>query len=62
MGEPRTEMAQQATEGGLAMMVPMVLLAGACLVIGIFPASFIKLAFGGLADITLLGQVDTAAG
>jgi hydrogenase-4 component B len=60
LGEPRTAMAQQAAEGGAAMMVPMVLLAAACLLIGIFPLSFITLAFGGLADITLLGQVDIA--
>jgi hydrogenase-4 component B len=60
LGEPRTEAVGRATEGGLAMMLPMVLLAGACLFIGIFPASFIELAFKGLADITLVGQVDTA--
>ena len=42
------------------MMVPMVLLAGACLLIGLFPLTFITLAFSGLADITFLGQVDSA--
>ncbi len=58
LGEPRTENARRATEGGPAMTVPMILLAGACLTIGIFPASFIELAFAGLADIALLGQVN----
>jgi hydrogenase-4 component B len=58
LGEPRSEMARSATDGGLAMAMPMVLLAGACLVIGVFPASFIELAFRGFADITLPGQVN----
>jgi hydrogenase-4 component B len=58
LGEPRTEMTQKATEGGLAMTIPMVVLAGTCLVIGIFPAPFIELAFGGLADLSLFGKVD----
>jgi hydrogenase-4 component B len=40
------------------MIVPLVVLAGACLVIGVFPACFIELAFGGLADMSLLGKVD----
>ena len=59
LGEPRSEMARQATEGGLAMVVPMVILAGACFVIGIFPAAFIDLAFRILADINLVGRVDS---
>lgn len=58
LGEPRTEMARQATECGMLMIMPMVFLAVSCLVIGIFPAAFIELAFGGLADITFLSQVD----
>lgn len=58
LGEPRSEKARQATDGGLALTIPMSLLAFACFVIGVFPASFIDLAFGGLADISLLGQVD----
>ena len=60
LGEPRTEAARGATEGGLTMMLPMAVLAGACLLIGIFPAGFIELAFGALADISVVGQVDTA--
>ena len=58
LGQPRTEMARQATEGGMFMVMPMVFLAVSCLVIGIFPAGFVELAFGGLADIAFLGQVD----
>ncbi len=59
LGEPRSQKAQRVKEGGVAMAIPMFLLAGACIVIGIFPASFIELAFNGLTDITNLGQVDT---
>jgi len=58
LGEPRTEMAGKATEGGLAMMVPMFLLSCGCLVVGILPAGFVAFAFAGLKDITLLGQVN----
>lgn len=57
LGEPRSKGAQMAEEGGPAMMVPMVVLAAACLLIGIFPAHFIEFAFRGLADFDL-GQVD----
>jgi hydrogenase-4 component B len=58
LGEPRSDMVRQATDGGPAMLLPMALLAGICLVVGIFPASFIELAFSGLADISLVGRVD----
>ena len=45
LGEPRSEKARQATDGGLALTVPMSLLAVACFFIGIFPASFIRSCF-----------------
>ncbi len=60
LGEPRSKMARQATEGGMAMVIPMVILAGACLVVGIFPAAFINLAFRGLSDINLIGRIDSS--
>lgn len=43
-GEPRTEAARIVDEKGTAMTAPMVVLAGACLLIGIFPEPFILLA------------------
>ncbi len=51
LGEPRTEGAAGASESGLSMTLPMVMLASACLVIGIFPQTFIELAFQGLRDM-----------
>ncbi len=57
LGEPRADMARQASDGGPAMAMPMVLLASGCLMIGLFPASFIELAFGGIADIAPLSGV-----
>ncbi|MDQ1269605.1 MAG: hydrogenase-4 component, partial [Thermodesulfobacteriota bacterium] len=43
-GEPRTKAAENAKEKGLAMMVPMGLLAAACVIIGVFPKVFIQMA------------------
>ncbi|WP_419174819.1 proton-conducting transporter membrane subunit [Desulfosediminicola sp.] len=56
LGEPRSEKAAQATEVGM-MTVPMVLLAALCLIIGIFPAPFVELAFWGLASFKALVPV-----
>lgn len=53
LGEPRTEMARRASEGGMAMTMPVVLLAGACLLIGVFPASFITLTFRSKAKLSM---------
>lgn len=57
LGEPRTEKAANGSEVGLAMTVPMVLLAASCLVIGVFPAPFVDLAFWGLASVKALVPV-----
>ncbi len=57
LGEPRSKGAQLAEEGGEAMVVPMVVLATACLLIGILPAHFIEFAFRGLTDLNI-GQTD----
>ena len=43
-GEPRTSAAEEVGEKGPAMLVPMVVLAAACLVIGLFPPFFTTLA------------------
>ena len=43
-GEPRSRAAEEVDEKGASMLVPMVLLAGACLVIGIFPNAFAGMA------------------
>ncbi|MCB2180933.1 MAG: hydrogenase [Desulfobulbaceae bacterium] len=61
LGEPRTEMAANASEAGFSMRFIMVLLAVACLVIGVLPEPFVRLAFLGVSDITFLGGYDTAS-
>ncbi|MGD9823786.1 proton-conducting transporter membrane subunit [Desulfobacter sp.] len=43
-GEPRTRAAENINERGLAMMVPMCVLAAACVIIGMFPKVFIHMA------------------
>lgn len=57
LGEPRTEMAAQAEEAGISMVIPMLLLAASCLVIGIFPAPFVELVFLALKSIKTLVPV-----
>jgi len=52
-GEPRTPAAADATEHGPAMLLPMVLLAGACVVIGIYPGAFMFLALKGVGALGL---------
>ena len=43
-GEPRSPSAEDVDEKGPAMLVPMLILAGACVVIGVFPRVFIHMA------------------
>lgn len=57
LGEPRSAAAAEAKEGGWPMTLPMVLLAVACLAIGLFPEGVMRLAFwgmSGLGDFTRL--------
>ena len=54
LGEPRSKEAAMANEVRPAMRVAMILLAGICLVIGLFPAPFIGAAFTGLRDLAPL--------
>jgi len=51
LGEPRTESAVQAKEAGFTMQLPMVFLAAACLLIGVLPEPFVRLAFRGIEDL-----------
>ncbi len=52
-GEPRTEAAQGVNETGAAMRFPMMILAGACLAIGLFPVGFVMMAMKGVSALGL---------
>lgn len=60
LGEPRTAQAAGAEEASRWLTAPLVLLAGLCLAIGLFPENFIHLAFAGLTDVVRLGSVEPA--
>ncbi len=59
LGEPRTEKTAAAEEAGCTVTLPMILLAAACLFIGIFPEPFILTVFQALTNITTLHSVGT---
>jgi len=52
-GEPRSAAAQNVDEKGPAMLFPMLVLAGACILIGIYPKVFILMAVKGVASLEL---------
>ena len=52
-GEPRSPAAQDVNEKGPAMLLPMVILAGACAVIGVYPGAFMFMALKGVAALGL---------
>ncbi len=52
-GEPRTMAAENINEHGLAMMVPMGILAAACVIIGMFPKVFIHMALRAVQALEL---------
>ena len=56
LGEPRSPEAASATEAGLSMRLTMILLAAACLIIGVFPEPFVRLSFIGIRDLKLIGD------
>lgn len=56
LGSPRTDHAQQAHEVGLAMTVPMGLLALACVVIGLWPAGALRLTLPAVTFLLGAGQ------
>ncbi len=57
LGEPRSEKAATAVEAGVTMTIPMIILAGFCLVIGIFPDPFVQTVFSGMKSIKALVPV-----
>ena len=57
LGEPRTKKAEEAVEAAYTMTIPMILMAAACLIIGIFPEPFVRICFMGLKNISLLTPV-----
>ncbi len=59
LGEPRTEQAANASESGIAMGAIMAVMALSCLIIGVYPAPFIRLAFSGMQDISLVSGFNT---
>jgi hydrogenase-4 component B len=52
-GEPRSDAAVNVSEKGLTMLIPMVLLAVACIVIGVFPTVFMTMALKAVAALGL---------
>jgi hydrogenase-4 component B len=61
LGEPRTENAAKAEEAGLSMTLVMIVMATACLVIGVIPEPFIRFAFAGIKDVPFTAGYDTHA-
>ena len=60
LGEPRSAAAGRASEVGWSMTAPMIFLAALCLLIGVWPEPFVRLAFLGLRDLKLLLPIDPA--
>ncbi len=59
LGAARTNKVEQAQEAAPSMKIVMILLASACLCIGLVPAPFIRLAFAGIQDISFLVSYDS---
>jgi hydrogenase-4 component B len=59
LGEPRTAQADKASESGVAMGAVMSVMALSCLVIGVYPEPFIRLAFSGIQDVSLVSGFNT---
>ena len=62
-GEPRSRAAERAVEARWTMLLPMLILASFCLLIGLFPAPFVKLMTNGLVSVLpanayLAGEMD----
>jgi len=51
LGEPRSHAAEDVDEKGPTMLIPMLILAGACVVIGVFPGLFFKMALKGISSL-----------
>ena len=52
-GEPRSFEAETVDERGITMMIPMVVLAAACLIIGVYPKPFVVMAVKGVSALNL---------
>jgi hydrogenase-4 component B len=52
-GEPRSEQARDADEKGMLMLIPMLVLAAACIVIGVYPSLFMAMAVKATAALQL---------
>lgn len=52
-GEPRSEAARNVNEDGISMIVPMLILASFCLVIGVYPKMFILMAAKAMSSLNL---------
>jgi hydrogenase-4 component B len=52
-GEPRSQAAREVDEKGPTMLLPMVVLAAACAVIGIYPGAFMFMALKGVTALGL---------
>lgn len=52
-GEPRSQAAVDVNEKGPAMLIPMVILAGACIIMGVYPGAFMFMAVKALAPLNL---------
>jgi len=52
-GEPRSEHAQNVDEKGMFMLIPMLVLAAACIIIGVYPSAFMILAVKAVSALQL---------
>lgn len=52
-GEPRSEHAVNVDENGPSMLIPMLILAAACITIGVFPSAFMMMAVKGISALKL---------
>ncbi|NQT10599.1 MAG: hydrogenase [Desulfobacteraceae bacterium] len=52
-GEPRSAAAENVDEQGFSMLAPMLVLAGFCLIIGVYPKFFILMAMKGVSSLGL---------
>lgn len=59
LGEPRTKKAEGASESAISMGVIMGLMAFTCLLIGVLPEPFIRLAFLGIGDVKAAAGFNT---
>jgi hydrogenase-4 component B len=59
LGVAHTNKVEQAQEADPSMKLVMIVLASACLCIGLIPAPFVRLSFAGIQDISFLASFDS---